>query len=134
MADLVLDSGPIDQPLKMYQGDRYELFFRVYQLVWNEVTEEFEKGPYIVLTGYTPKAEIKTKRGPTVAVTATFACSLSDQILDPGGVLCVLLPSESEKLTAETYVYDVQLSLDADHITTYITGDIEVQKQVTSGA
>lgn len=133
MAELTLENGPVTQDFTLYQGDRFELYFKVYSLIWNAATGKYDKGPYVDLTGQTPKAQIKAQRGAAEAVVASFACSLADQVADKGGVLCVLLPAQAELLTANSYVYDVQLSSDADHITTYITGQITVTKQVTSG-
>lgn len=124
---------PFIQDLSIYQGDRFELFFRLYNMVWDEGTETFIKGPYVNLTGHTVTGSIKARRGASEAVVATWSCTLSDQSDEDsvGGILCVLLPSESVKLSDSSYVYDIQTSLDADHVSTWLTGSISTTLEVT---
>ena len=117
--------------IDVYQGDRFELFFRLRSQTFDPITETWVTGDYIDLTGWTPSGMVRATRASSGPPTAVFACSLSDQTLIPGGVLCILLPVESAKLSAEEYVYDIQLSLDADHVTTWLTGPCYSNREVT---
>lgn len=116
--------------LNAYQGDRLEVFFRVRALVWNDVTEQYDPGPFVDLTGQVPTAHIKEAKADLTPI-ATFQCTLADQVTIPGGVLLVLLPADATLLTKTSYFYDVQLKADDTHVTTYLQGQILVTAQVT---
>lgn len=122
---------PGKYPIEIYQGDTYDLFFRVRESVWNPITGQYEAGAYVDLTGTVPTAMIK-KSKTDVAATATFSCVLSDQTALPGGVLCTLVPTESKKLIEVVYMYDVQLYTDATHIRTFLQGSVLVTQEVTT--
>lgn len=123
---------PLSYNIELYQGDRYELFFRMRSQIFNPTTGAWEPGPYIDLTGNVPAAQIRATRDSETIVTS-FQCSLSDQSALPGGVLAILLPSQTALLTAQSYVYDLQLKKGTDYVTTYLQGSITATREVTRG-
>lgn len=118
--------------LQVYQGDRYELFFRVRLRTLDTDGVTWIPGAYVDLTGWNPTSEIRKEKADASPI-GSFECSLGDQTTLPGSVLCVLKPSVSVLLTESNYYYDVQLELDADNITTYLQGQILVTLEVTRG-
>jgi hypothetical protein len=117
--------------LGVYQGDRYEVFLRIRELIWDEGTETWVPGDYLDLTGYIVKAEIKVNK-TQVAPTASFAPTILDQVTTKGGVMLLLTPTESKKLTASSYVWDCEISEDADHVQTFVAGTVTVVAEVTA--
>ena len=116
--------------LNVYQGDRFELFFRLRSQTWDAVNEMWIPGPYMDLTGATVKSQLReTKESATVA--AEFACTLADQATSPGSVLCVLTPAQTTLLSKASYYYDVQVTRGTDFVTTYIAGQVMVTPEVT---
>lgn len=119
---------PVKYNIKTYQGDRYEIFFRVRERTWDTVNSEWVLGDYITLTG-TPSGKIKVERGEG-PVIASFDCRLTNQDTIKGGLIAVLLPTEAAKLTEKKYEYDIQTKIDADHIQTWLTGKVTNTLQV----
>lgn len=126
---------PVQQDINIYQGDRFDFFFRLRERTWNSGTSQWEPGPYIDLTGKRAKAEIRATAGAVGNALATMHYQFTDQ-QDPdlrGGVLLWLLPEDSAPLVANG-VWDVQLETDTATPTdtqTYIMGVVNVTKQVT---
>lgn len=126
-------TSPIKHNLNdVYRGDRRELYFRYRESTI--VNGEEVPGDYIDLTGWVPTGKIKLSLDdPPEAIVAQWSCTLDDQTNPDtkGGVTCVLLPAESQKLDEPKYVYDIQLVKDAANIKTAIYGEIKTIKDVT---
>jgi hypothetical protein len=126
---------PVTQHIAIYQGDRFDFFFRVRERTWNAQTSQWEPGAYVDLTGKRARAEIRSSPGAQGAALATMHYQLADQV-DPntrGGVLLWLLPVETTTLV-DSGVWDCQLETDTAEPTdsqTYIMGDVLVTRQVT---
>lgn len=128
-------SKPVKVSISVYRGDRYDLYFRYRE---STVIDGFVvPGDYINLTGWVPTGKIKLNlEDPDNEIVGSFLCQLDDQT-DPnkkGGVSCTILPIVCKNLNQERYVYDIQLTLDAEHVKTPIYGTIRVTKDVTPDA
>jgi hypothetical protein len=125
---------PTVHDIEIYRGDTFELFFRVRTRVWNPALNGglggYEPGPYRDLTGFTPKAQIRSSAGAADPPALEFVCSLSNQTTTPGGVLVRATPALTEALVIDAGVYDVQLSDGTDKYT-YIKGAVAVDPDVT---
>jgi hypothetical protein len=119
---------PAVHNIEIYRGDTFEIFFRVRTKVFNEIDQEWEPGPYKVLTGWTGLAQIRAS-ADAVSIDATLTVTLSNQTTTPGGVLCRLTPTETAALSITAGVWDVQLT-DGTDTFTYITGSVAVVKDV----
>lgn len=126
---------PVIQDIDIYQGDRFDFFFRLRSRTWNSGTGAWEPGAYIDLTGKRARAEVRATAGAVGQALATMHYQLADQV-DPntrGGVLLWLLPEETGLLVASG-VWDCQLESAITTPTdtqTYIMGVVNVTKQVT---
>lgn len=125
---------PVKFNIETYQGDRYELFFRIREREWDQELNDGEGdwvlGDYIDLSGHTPSGKIKLNREQETPITATFDCHITNQVTIKGGVIAVLLPVQSKLLTEKKYVYDIQTKIDAEHINTWLTGNVKNTAQV----
>lgn len=124
--------GIVDFP--HYQGDRLEIYFQVQEEVWDEGLQEWVAGAFENLTGKTVQGAIKLNKAAPDPPFLTFTCTISDQVADLGGATCVLTPVQAKTMVAATYVYDIQIKEDADHIDTIIAGTITMTGEVTTDA
>lgn len=128
---------PGTQDITIYQGDDYELFFRVRALVWdpdaNGGAGGYVPGDYVDLTGFTPKAQIRPSAG-SATLLAEFTATLANQT-DPdtkGGVYLTLDSAETTDLPTTGGKWDVQLTEDATlKVQTYLRGSVTVTAEVT---
>jgi hypothetical protein len=118
--------------LNVYQGDRFELLFRLRSQVFNAISGKWESGGYLDLTGVTVKSQLRLKKEDTT-VAAEFTCTVADQTVadTKGAVLCVLTPAQTALLAAPAYYYDVQVTSGPDAVTTYLQGQVMVTPEVT---
>ncbi len=128
---------PVIQDIAVYQGDRFDLFFRFRQKVWNPATEEYEPGPYIDLTDKTIRAELRTvvADDPGSVLLASFVITKSDQGTVTGGCTISLLPVTTTALLVNG-VYDVEIETTANPVDrkTIIRGAMILTQQVTKVA
>ncbi len=117
---------PVVYDLDIYQGDTIENYFRI-----RGKTASGQPGPYINLTGTTPKAEIRVNESSAI-VMATFTCALDDQTVSPGGVTLKL--SHAQTLTISNGVWDLQFINSLGEVRTYLRGSVTVYKEVTRSA
>lgn len=122
---------PVDQPITVYQGDRFDFFFRIRQKVWNEGTGEYEPGAYIDLTPYTIRSQVRNSVDDNT-VRATFTCTKSNQVTTPGGCTITLSTTDTASLV-ENGVYDVEIETTANPVDrqTILKGTMTLTKQVT---
>lgn len=118
--------------LDAYQGDRLEVFFRVRNRSFNEQLQMWVPGDYVNLTGWTAKGHVKASKSTVDPLTA-FEFTISDQAITPGGVTAYLTPDKTALLTAEKYLYDIQLTNGPANVITYLAGEIRVTAEVTRG-
>lgn len=117
--------------LEIYQGDRHEIGLFIQEQIWNEATKEYIDGERMDLTGYTVRAQIRTKKTDE-NIAAEYTCTVDpDQETNPGAVLCVLLPSQTQALTEGSYVWDIEFEQDPQNIFTYVAGSVKVVGGVT---
>jgi len=109
--------------LVFYQGDDYELVFRLK----NKGT-----GTPVNLTGAVPKADIRITP-PDTTVKVSFTATL----LSPtdGTVRLALTGTQTAALAAgQPLVYDAQLKWPDNKVKTYLAGTINVLPEVTRGS
>ena len=112
-------SLPMEKNITLYQGDTFEMIFRL-------LTTSSE---YVDLTGCTVDSQIRaTKASGTVV--ETFLGEITDQDELPGGVRLSLTAAETTLLTADG-VWDVQLTWPDGTVKTYLGGSVTVVKEVT---
>jgi hypothetical protein len=114
--------------ISLYRGDYFEMTLRVRQGTLTGTT--YTPGPYIDLTGWTPKAEIRANEDATTAL-ATFTTEVLDQVASKGAVHLSLPSSESALLSAATAIWDVQLTDPQTHVYTYLRGKVTITKDIT---
>ena len=110
---------PSNYDLVIYKGDFVEIF----------VTVKDGSGTSINLTGYTPKAQIKTDYD-AVSATADLACTLTGVT---GQVRIYLSSVASTALPVGSFIWDFQLKQPNNDVRTYLTGDVTVYPEVTTG-
>lgn len=116
---------PATLNLDIYRGDSKDVYFRV-----RDKNTDGSPGPYKVLTGATPKSQIRAdKNNP--AVLAEFTASLDDQVARPGGVLLHLTGAQTTAITPDTAVWDVQVTHANGDVTTYLAGTVTITGDVT---
>lgn len=120
---------PAPQDLSIYQGDSFDFFFRVRERDWDPFTETYTAGPYVDLTGWTGKSQIRQTHEAT-DILAEFTVTFSNQATTPGGVLLTLTPAQTVALPAKG-VWDVQLTNTAGEIRTFIAGSVTTSREVT---
>ena len=113
-----------------YAGDTFEFF--VYPK--NSTGEVFDN-----LSEYTPLFLVATARGSASAVVVnsiTASADASATVLDGDHVSCTIKPAGGRKLTAPTYLYDLQIqntsasSSSFGKVFTLLTGTINVTQDV----
>lgn len=118
---------PVTVDLTVYRGDTFSMFFRLRHRL-----EDGTSGDYIVLTGRTPKAQIRAT-SDTNTVMAEFVAVLGDQALYPGSVL-LTLPSTVTAAMSAGGTWDCQLVTEGTNppvVKTYISGAVTLIKDVT---
>lgn len=115
---------PATFDLSIYQGDSYDLFFRV------KARNGIGDLVYQDLTGATAKAQIRATK-ETASVLAEFTCSLSNQTSTPGGVLCRLTPATTAAITATAGVWDCEILYANGDKKTVLAGNVTFTKEVT---
>jgi hypothetical protein len=118
---------PWPKDITIKRGDTKEIYFRVRERVWDEVTSTYVAGAYRDLTGWSVLAQIRTDADAADPV-AEFDVNLGDQVATPGGVLLKLTPAQTAALTISTGGYDVQLTDPGGDVYTYIEGSVTVKK------
>jgi hypothetical protein len=126
---------PAVQDITVRQGDRFDLFVRLRQKVWNPALNgglgDWEPGPYVDLTGKTVRSQIRTT-SDAAAVAATFTPTISDQVALKGGCLLTLFPVDTRSLSVNG-VYDVEVETTATptDTETFLEGAVTVKKDTT---
>lgn len=120
---------PAQCDIQVYRGDYFEMTLRLRS---GTVTAGgYTPGPYLNLTGWTPKAEIRANQDAPGAPLATFTAEILDQTDIPGGVHLSLPTAQSAALSVATAVWDVQLTDTQARVYTYLRGAVTVTKDVT---
>lgn len=128
MADLVytgqsagvpLNAGalPTNNDLVIYKGDYVELF----------VTIKNATGTPMPLTGFTPKAQLKTSYDDPIP--RQFDCTLTGVA---GQVRIYLSSSVTSELLPGSYIWDFQITSGTGETRTYLAGDVTVYNEVTT--
>lgn len=129
MADIVnpgtVAGGPLNQgampgnyDLVIYKGDYVDI----------RVTVKDEVGNPINLTGYTPKAQLRTN------YDAVSAIDFTTTLVSPtaGQVKIYLSSATSSTLVPGPYIWDFQVADPSGEVRTYLTGDVTVYNEVTT--
>lgn len=117
-AGVSLNSGamPANNNMDIYKGDYVELF----------VTIKDSTGAALVLTGSTPRAQLKTDYLDQAPLD--FTCSLTGVT----GQVRIYLPSETTSLLVPgSYIWDFQVTSSSAQTRTYLAGDVIVYEEVT---
>jgi hypothetical protein len=126
---------PAVQDITVRQGDRFDLFVRLRQKVWNPALNggagDWEPGPYVDLTGKTVRSQVRNTADDTT-VRATFTPTISDQVTLKGGCLLTLFPVDTRALIVNA-VYDVEVETTATptDTETFLEGAITLKKEIT---
>lgn len=115
---------PATFDISIYQGDSYDLFFRV------KARNALGDMVYQDLTGATGKAQVRADK-TTATVAAEFTCTLSNQSTTPGGMLLHLAPAATTGLTITAGVWDCQITYSNGDVKTVLAGNVTVTKEVT---
>lgn len=112
---------PATYNLAVYQGDSFSL-----ELV---LTDDAATPAPIDISGWTGKAEVRTKAGPGGQLLASFDVTVVD---GPGGRVRIKLPSsESAKIIADG-VWDLRFTDAAGDRKTWLRGTVKVIHGVTA--
>jgi len=106
---------PANVDLKIYQGDYKVWLFQLADSNGNPVD----------VTNLTPKAQFKLSYNDSNPITLGTSIASNQVKME-------LTSSQSNQLTGESYIYDVQLTDSLGRVKTYITGDVTVVPQVTT--
>lgn len=109
---------------EVYQGDSWDLFFRV------KARDAGGNLVYQDLTGATPKAQFRPNAASST-ITAELTCTLSNQSTTPGGVLVRLSPAQSAGLAPGNLVWDCEISYSNGDKRTVLAGAVTVIAEVT---
>lgn len=124
---------PVTQDIVIYEGDFFDFFFRLRQRVYDAASDSLVPGPYIDLTGWTFKSQIRAS--PSASTAIDFDAAISDQVVTPGGVYLSLAAAVTANLAAalnnNAGVWDVQGTNPAGEPRTYIRGAVALTPQVT---
>lgn len=110
--------------LEIYRGDDFE------RPIFLREKEVPGPGPYIDLTGWSGRAMYKAKVGDTTPVIS-FTVTILNQGSFLGGLTISLTKAQTAALTTFKGVWDLELTDDDGNTTTYLKGDVEVNKDVT---
>lgn len=129
MADIVFTGQTPDAPsinssampknhdMVIYKGDYVEFYLSI----------KDSSNTAINITGYTPKAQLKTGYDDWAPID--FTCTLSNPT---GGIVKVYLSSGiTSSLLPGSYIWDFQLTNTSSDVRTYIAGDVTVYDEVT---
>jgi hypothetical protein len=114
---------PAARDIEIYQGDTFDLYFRLKQK--NTETNFFE---YVDLTGAVGKAHLRTE-AKADALMAEAQVTVSDQAVTPGGVWVHLSPVQTATVVAG--VWDCQLTFADGTVRTVLGGKVKVIVGVT---
>jgi hypothetical protein len=123
--------NPAQCDIQIYRGDYFEITLRLREGTLNGIA--YTPGPYLDLTDWVPKAEIRATVDSTGAPMATFTTEVLDQTVPEtkGGVHLFLPAAQSAGLSAATAVWDVQLTDKQGRVYTYLRGTVTITKDVT---
>jgi hypothetical protein len=117
-------------------GYTKEIFLRIRTAVWNDITDEWEAGPYKDLTDHTFLAQIRELDGD--ALIETFTCAMGDQG-DPvdgiGSLLMKITDEDTAALTgivilndATKYAYDLKVTEPDGDAFPYMEGNVTFKR------
>lgn len=115
---------PATFDIELYQGDSYDLFFRV------KARDNTGSLVYQDLTGCTAKAQIRPNAASTT-VSVEMSATISDQTTLTGGVLLHITAVQSAALTITNGVWDVQITYPSGDVRTVLAGTVIVTAEVT---
>lgn len=115
---------PASYDLAIYQGDSYDLFFRVKARDTNGVLV------YQDLTGSTVKAQYRANAASST-VLLEFSCSLSNQSTTAGGVLVHASAAQTTALAVMTGMWDCQITYPSGDVKTVLRGNVTVTTEIT---
>ena len=116
---------PATHNIEIYKGDTYTKFIRI-----RSKDENGDPGPYVDLTGATPKAQIRLNEDDT-EVKAEFTATLGNQTTFPGSINLLLTATQTRALTAVNHVWDMEVTHADGSVRTYLKGSVTVIKEVT---
>lgn len=112
---------PASYNLTLYQGDEFSMTLR---LRLADATLEN-------LTGKIATGQVRALASDA-APMATFTCTVSNQVTNPGEIVILLPVTESAKLLAGNGVFDIQTAnADGTGVNTRIGGKVVIRPQVT---
>ena len=116
---------PATHNIEIYRGDTYTKFIRI-----RSKDENGDPGPYVDLTGGTPKAQIRLNED-AVDVEAEFTATLGNQTTFPGSIHLSLTPTQTRGLDPVNHVWDMEVTHADSSVRTYLKGSVTVIKEVT---
>ena len=111
---------PAKLDIDIYQGDTFELIFRL----------KTPAGSYVNLTGATAKAQVRATAA-TTSVLAEFTASVLTQTGDTLGGVKLLLSSAQTTLLNANGAWDVQVTFSDGTVKTYLAGTVTLIKEIT---
>lgn len=122
---------PASYTIRFTRGDDYRLKIRVRSHTWNPVTEVYDPGPYINLTGWTGKAQARMDPddagSPLVEMLVTFD---ANQVANTGTMFIEMADTQTATIP-DGAVWDLELVDTAGEKHTYMSGKMKVKKDVT---
>jgi hypothetical protein len=107
---------------KVIEGDTFSV----------PVTWKDSNGNAYDITGYSAAMDIKKQIGGTVVQALTTADSTITIATGTDGVLDLLLSAaQTDAITADTYIYDLEVTSGAGVVTTLLKGTFTIQPQAT---
>lgn len=123
---------PATQDIEIYRGDAFSMFFRI-----RRKNADGTDGAYEDLTSWSGIAQIRATTDDSTKI-ADFVVTFSDQTLYPGGCLISLTAATTSTLTftgtgntKAIGVYDVQLTNTLGEPNTFLTGAVNLTKDVS---
>lgn len=113
--NLGVDELPGNLDMTIYQGDYKEFFVEI----------QDEAGITLDISSMTPKAQIKASYAAIDPITL-------DTTINNNNVRVYLPSAKSSALTADSYIWDLQLTDTQGQTKTFLTGDVTVIPQVTT--
>jgi hypothetical protein len=120
---------PAQCDISLYRGDDFSLLVRLRSSIWDNYQQKFVPGPYVNLTGWTGKAQVRPSEDSPTVITE-FQVIVLDQTQLVGGVQLMLADEQSSLITVGG-TWDMQLTDTTDWVATYLKGNIILIKDVS---
>lgn len=123
---------PASYNLVFTRGDDYRLKFRVRERIWNEEEQQYEPGPYIILTDWVGASQVRVTADATdVKTSPTITFEPDQDDADNRGIGYLDMTAAQTAILEDDWVYDVELTDAAGKKHTYLAGKTKAKKDVT---